>query len=167
MFNLCTLAYSVSAFLSLRLSPFFNIVILLQWDDKRKEPFQNSWKKATFFFFSSHFKTSRENWDLMWSKCQFYSDILCKEIKHLSVGNEEGIGGNHIFHQAPLRYLDRNTDIQFSKHNFEVKENSSCHSPLTLLAPSFNRSEQCNLFSLPHIQNPDKGNIWPSSCTKQ
>lgn len=166
MFNLCTLAYSVSAFLNLCLSPFFNIVILLQWDDKRKEPFQNSWKKATFFF-SLHILKLQEKTETWCETNVSFILIFYVRKSNTWVGNEEGIGGNHIFHQPPLRYLDRNTDIQFSKHNFEVKEKSSCHSPLTLLAPSFNRSEQCNLFSSPHIQNPDKGNIWPSSCTKQ
>lgn len=57
----------------------------------------------------------------MWNKCHFYSDTLCKETEHLSVEKEERIGRSHIFHQAPWRYLKRNTNIQFSKHNFEVK----------------------------------------------
>uniref|UniRef100_A0A8C9KS13 Uncharacterized protein n=1 Tax=Serinus canaria TaxID=9135 RepID=A0A8C9KS13_SERCA len=100
----------------------------------------------------------------------FWFHLCCRsdfQCGRTDVGNEEGIGGNHIFHQAPFRYLDRNTDTPFSKHNFEIKENSSCQSPLTLSAPSFNCSEQCSLFSSPPFQNSDKGNIWPLSCTKE
>lgn len=145
---------------------FFNIFPLFQWDNKRNHS-KKAESKPLFFSFSSHFKTWSENWDLMWNKCQFYFDILCKETKHLSVGKEEGRGRSHIFHQAPLRYLDHNTDVQFSEHNFEVKENSSCQSPLTLSAPSFDCSEWSNLFSSPHFQNSDKRNYWRWACARQ
>lgn len=52
------------------------------------------------------------------------------------------------FPSGMLRYLDHNTDIQFSKHNFEVKENSSCQSPLTLSAPSFSGESSVICFPL-------------------
>lgn len=115
----------------------------------------------------SHFKTWSENRSLLWNKCQIHSDILCKETKHSSVGKEEGCRRSYIFHQAPLGYLDHNVDVQLSKHKFKAKENSSCQNPLTLSAPSFNHSEQSNLFSSPHFQYSDKGNYWHSACARQ